>query len=506
MKVIRRLNHSLLLSTALLFAFAAASPAKAYGAATADVEKLTAILSSSAPEKEKADACRELARIGTAEAIAPLGALLPDEKLSHMARYALEPIPSPEVDKVLRAALTKLHGRQLVGVIGSVGVRQDQTAVNALGTLLKDMDPDVAQAAARSLGRIGNSAAAKAIQAALPETAPGNQLAFCEGLFRCAEALAADGNRKQATAIYDTLRRLQSPHHQVRTAALRGAILTRQKEGLAVLVEALRSPDYAVFSAAARVSFEIPGEAATKALATELGSASADKQIVLAETLGTRGDPAALPALFASARNCEKPVRLAAIQAIGQFGDSSSAPQLLTLSGDADKDIAQAALEAFASLPGREADEAVIAMFKGSDENRRNTAMELMVRRRMTSAVPDLLSAAAGPEPKFRVAAMKRIGQLADAGQVPALTDLLAKAATPEDLEATEQALSTVAVRAPDRNACAEQLARNLAQMRSEQKCALLRVLNAVGGPSALKAIRWPSEFRTRVVSARPHR
>ena len=106
-----------------------------------------------------------------------------------------------------------------------------------------------------------------------------------------------------------------------------------------MLVEALRSPDYAVFSAAARVSFEIPGEAATKALATELGSASADKQIVLAETLGTRGDPAALPALFASARNCEKPVRLAAIQAIGQFGDSSSAPQLLTLSGDANKDI-----------------------------------------------------------------------------------------------------------------------------------------------------------------------
>src|ERR1039458_7304995 len=68
------------------------------------VAKLCAVLRSDAPQKEKADACRELARIGTKEAVAPLAALLPDEKLSHMARYGLETIPDAAVDKEIGRA------------------------------------------------------------------------------------------------------------------------------------------------------------------------------------------------------------------------------------------------------------------------------------------------------------------------------------------------------------------------------------------------------------------
>ena len=84
-----------LLTAALLLACAAHSPAADPQPTTSEqVQKLVAVLKSNATQKEKADACRELARIGTKDAVAPLAALLPDEKLSHMARYALEPIPS----------------------------------------------------------------------------------------------------------------------------------------------------------------------------------------------------------------------------------------------------------------------------------------------------------------------------------------------------------------------------------------------------------------------------
>ena len=102
--------------------------------------ELIAVLKSSASEKDKADACLELARIGTKDSVAPLAALLGDEKLAHMARYALEPIPDPAVDDALRDALGKLKGRLLVGVIGSIGVRRDAKAVEPLSKLLKDKD------------------------------------------------------------------------------------------------------------------------------------------------------------------------------------------------------------------------------------------------------------------------------------------------------------------------------------------------------------------------------
>ena len=114
-----------MLVSALVLSCAAASFAQSPQPTGAEQEKkLVAVLKSNASEKEKADACRELARIGTKDAVAPLAALLPDEKLSHMARYGLETIPSPAVDEALRDAAGKLRGRQLVGVIGSLGVRR----------------------------------------------------------------------------------------------------------------------------------------------------------------------------------------------------------------------------------------------------------------------------------------------------------------------------------------------------------------------------------------------
>ncbi|MBE3068793.1 MAG: hypothetical protein IMZ66_01015, partial [Planctomycetes bacterium] len=79
---------------------------------------LIAVLKSNAEQKEKADACRDLAHLGTRQAVATLAGLLSDEKLSHMARYGLETIPDPAVDVAFRAALGTLKGRPLVGVIG----------------------------------------------------------------------------------------------------------------------------------------------------------------------------------------------------------------------------------------------------------------------------------------------------------------------------------------------------------------------------------------------------
>ncbi|MGB0070790.1 MAG: hypothetical protein WBQ11_22425, partial [Isosphaeraceae bacterium] len=89
-----------LVSLTVLCVLVAAATPRSYGqkpqASPKDEEaKLIAVLKSDAPRKAKADACRELARVGTRESVAPLAALLCNEELSHMARYGLEPIPDP---------------------------------------------------------------------------------------------------------------------------------------------------------------------------------------------------------------------------------------------------------------------------------------------------------------------------------------------------------------------------------------------------------------------------
>ena len=320
-------------------------------AASEQEAQLIAVLKSDAGQKEKADACRELARIGTRNAVPALAALLVDEKMTHMARYGLETISHASVDEALRDALGKVKGRMLAGVIGSLGVRHDAKAVDALAERLLDSDPIVAQAAARALGRIADAAAIKALDGALDQTPEGNKVAFCEGLFRCAEAQADQKKTKEALAIYDRLRPLKGPH-QVRTAALRGAVMLRENEGIPLLMEAIRSDDFALVQGAARIAQEIPGAAVTKAFSDELSKLSTDKQILLLQTMGKRADKGALPALSAAAKSGEKAVRLAAVLALPQLGDPSAATMLQALAKDADEDVANAAKNGLSALSG----------------------------------------------------------------------------------------------------------------------------------------------------------
>lgn len=191
-------------------------------------QKLLAVLKASL--KSKMDACRQLGVIGTKDAVPVLAALLGDEKLSHMARYALEPIPDAAVDNVFRDALGKLKGRPLVGVIGSIGVRRDAKAVPALSRLLDDSDPDVIQTTARSLGRIATAGAANALKKRLATAPAALRPAVADGCLACAERLlAAPGKRSDAAAMYESVAKADVPEY-VRLAGKRGAALAHERQ------------------------------------------------------------------------------------------------------------------------------------------------------------------------------------------------------------------------------------------------------------------------------------
>lgn len=117
--------------------------------------KLIAILKDpNASVYAKAKACQQLAVVGDKAAVPALAALLADPRLSHYARFGLEPIPDPSVDEALRAALGRVKGGLLVGVINSIGHRKDTKALNALAKLQHDADSEVATAAVAALARL----------------------------------------------------------------------------------------------------------------------------------------------------------------------------------------------------------------------------------------------------------------------------------------------------------------------------------------------------------------
>jgi HEAT repeat protein len=431
---------TLTLAAALLAAPAAVSAAQ-------EAELIAVLKSSDATQKDKADACRELAHLGTKQAVPALAALLGDEKLSHMARYALEPNPDASADAALRDAMGQLKGRLLTGVIGSLGVRRDAKAVAAMARLLTDPDADVAQAAARALGKIGTPEAAKALDGALAGVSAANQVAFCEGLFRCAEALAADGKAADSLAIYDRLRGLPKAPQQVRAGAFRGVVLARQKEGIPLLVDAIRGADYVLTAAAARVAIEMPGPEVTAALAAELPKLPADKQILLIQTLGYRGDATAGPALLALAAKGSDAVRLAAVNNLTHLGYSPALPLLAELSLAGEGELATAARACLSNFPAKEADATIRTMLAHQDAKVRGLAVEMIGQRNVAGSSASLLQAAADAEESVRIAAIKALRDQAGLAELPALLTILVKAKSAAESQAAESAVSALCAR-----------------------------------------------------------
>ncbi len=473
-----------------------------YGASPAPKDKCEQLIgvlqSAGATRKEKADACRELARVGDKRAVPVLAALLGDEEMSHMARYAMESIPDASVDKALRDALATTQGRCLVGVIGSIGVRRDAKAVDAVAMNLKSSDPEVAHAAARALGSIGTSGAAKALTKAWKVAPVKDQAAIGEGLLRCAEGLVAAGSPKDAVVIYDNLRASKTSV-SLREAAVRGAIVARPHgDGLKLLLAVILNTtpaedaqmERAQLIAALRAAQELKGSDVTVALSSAVANLPANRQVLVIETLGKRRDAAALPDLFKLAKGGSGEVQIEAIRAMPMIGDVSAVPVLSGMIPSPDAAVTKAAQESLGALQGKEADAPVTAMLTDANPARRVAGVELAGRRRMTGSIPQLFKLAEDADAKVRTTAVKTIAQLGDFKDVPAMLDLLVRTKEGAGLEGVEAALTALCGTTTNASAAAASLAGELSKANNEQKSALLRVIASVGGPEALQEIR----------------
>ena len=186
-------------------------------------ELVTLLKKPDATAFEKAKACRRLAVVGTKEAVPAAAALLTDPQLSHYGRYALEGIPDPAADDALRAALPKLKGLLLIGVINSIGQRRDAKALAPLTKLLNDSDAEVGRAAAAAIGRIPGPQAAKVLMEALGRAKGPVRMAVGDASLVSAEGLLAQGHRAEALALYNMLTAADVPK-PVRLAAMHGII------------------------------------------------------------------------------------------------------------------------------------------------------------------------------------------------------------------------------------------------------------------------------------------
>ncbi len=439
-------KHIVILLLAGVVAALAAVPA------VAQVTDPIATLKSDASIHDKMEACRILQRQGTKEAIPALAPLLLDEKLAHMARYALEPMPYPEVDEVLLDALGKTSGLLQVGVISSLAARKNEAAVPALIALLPDDDTQVAQAAAKALGDIATPESVDALESALakPGMSDDMSLMVCNALLECAENFAANDQRDKALEIYTRLLQLPNAPHQVHTAALRGSVLTGSvADGLPLLLDALQSDDEYSFNAGLRIVRELSGKKkVTAALAELLPTLPDARKVKLLDAFGNRAGAAAGPAALAEAENGSPEVRVAALHALTRMGYEPALETIEQLTWSDDSDVASAARDSLSYFPGNKGDAALEAMLNDKRPEARRVAVEMIGQGALENPIGPLMNAAReDSDEAVRLAALTALQPSAGIAEMPLLLDNLLHARSEAEMKATEGVLSSLSER-----------------------------------------------------------
>jgi len=453
------------------------------------------LLGSDATPAGKQFICRKLSIIGTEESVPALAAMLTEKSTSKiqpadMARYALERIPGKAAGKALRDALGKTAGQVKVGIINSIGQRDDRKATKQLVGLLSDSDEDIVEASMSALGRIGSRRAAEALGKARPNRDSRLYRVWADAYLSCADSFLARGKTELAQPIY---RRMyaESESGPVRFAALRGMVGAEPKGSIGIVIGALESKDEALRSVAVGLLRQIPGTEAIEAVIVRFPNLSVLGQVQVLSVLADRGQGIALPTVLAAAGSGEVEVRIAAYSALSKLGDASCVNLLAEAAASKEGPERDAARQGLYRLRGRGVDGRIMAGMGRPDPRFKVELIRAVGERNIAAGVETLLKSAKAPQLEVRLESLRVLGDIAGPGHLPALVKLLLEAKSPAERSVAEDTVAAVARKIEDKDRQADSVFDALGSAGSFQaKASLLSVLGKLGGSKALDALR----------------
>lgn len=212
---------------------------------------LLSLTASASPAWTRTVALRHLSEIGGDETVAKAAPLLRDAALQEEAVFCLERIRGKASTAALMAAYKDVKDEFKPRLLAALGHRRDDEAVELCAAALAHSDTVIALAAMKALGRIGKKPAAEVKPPGIDRFADFQKLEFVDSALRLAEALARDGNTKDALKIYRDV--LKAPEEHLQCAAIIGLAKTATPEAAALVYTKLKSENPKVRLTAQRV-------------------------------------------------------------------------------------------------------------------------------------------------------------------------------------------------------------------------------------------------------------
>jgi HEAT repeat protein len=435
-------------------------------------------------------ACRALRLIGGPDSVPVLAALILKPETTDAARFALEKIPGQEAEGALLAALDKSQGAVKRGIVFSLGERNSQASVPALGRLASSKDTVLAGDAVKALGKVGGHEAVQALTSALGKAGPQLRSEVASALLLAAEGFAKARDKAGAAAIYDKLIAASLPQ-VTRQAAFKRKIETAG-DGKDLILKTLAGKDAVLFAPAiAMVPANFRAEEIGQ-VADLIARLPEDAQAQLTAVLGGYPADSIRPYLLAAAENPSIHVRLAAFRAIEKTGDARAVAFLATKAArtsGAEQDVAR---ETLARVKGSEVDAAILAHLpKTSDEAVKAELVQAASARRVAGAKAALMEMVRSASPALKARAADALRNIATTADIPDLLGLLLgldDETARETMQDTVAAVARTSPRPLARGGAAEALLAG--EKDPGKKASLLRVLGKIGDDSGLPLVR----------------
>ena len=432
----------------------------------ADVElRLLSVLQSGASIEAKQFVCRQLRLVGSDSSVLFLGRMLNDPKLGHMARQALEAMPSAAASAALRQALHTTRGDLLVGVINSLGERRESTSVSALTAQLDSRDVAVVQAAISALGKIGGESAFDALRAVAgrfdPALGEGASVSvnlsedaqrrldvryLFDAVLACAERLIEKGRADRASDTFARMYRSTPVPRPQRIAALAGLTRVAPDRAVPLILQLLRSMDPASQAAAANLVGQLPPASAAP-IVTLLDALPTVQQALVIEAVSGCSDRTLLFPLLKASMSSDPAVRSAALRALGRQEGNRQIVQLLVGAASGGGAESAVARESLSQLEGPEVDVDLMAQLDQTSVAMRAEAARGLGVRGVTNAIPRLMKALGDANGPIRFAAIESLGQLGGEQQLQDLLDHLGRSVVAAEQEVAARAALAIARR-----------------------------------------------------------
>ncbi|MCF0074767.1 DUF1080 domain-containing protein [Dyadobacter sp. CY261] len=434
----------------------------------------------------------QLQTVGKDESVEVLKGYLKDERLSQPAARTLSRIGSPAAGAALLQALDNAGGSAQLAITEALGGSHYQEAAPAIEKTATSDDLKLRKVSLYALSEIGVPSSETILAGAAQKAAYGYDVTDATAVYlKYLAQLAANGNaaaaEKSALALIKNTP--EAKQSATRSSALKIYSDIKKRESVPVLVSALQSTDAQYRAAALKLGQKYLMADGTTPWLNAFKKANPTVQAEIITMLGHAGSKDALPVVIKSLSSKDSKVKTAAIWAAGKIGQDGSVAKLISVLKTANAEEIAAVKSSLLTIKGASLVDQVATAIPTVPAPAQSALIDVLAAREASSKLPVVSAQLKSTNPEVRKSAFNALKSLATGNDLPQLYALLNATTAPEEVAATQQAISTAIKESGDANSQTEAILKQTAASPSDKQGNYLSILASIGGKKALASV-----------------